>query len=43
MKEVLIIEDDKLVSLTLKSQLESKGFAVTQVFNGLVTKTQSLK
>lgn len=34
MKEVLIIEDDKLVSLTLKSQLESKGFAVTQVFNG---------
>ena len=34
MKEVLIIEDDKLVSLTLKTQLESKGFAVTQVFNG---------
>ena len=34
MKEILIIEDDNLVSLTLKSQLESKGFAVTQVFNG---------
>ena len=34
MKEVLIIEDDQLVSLTLKSQLERKGFAVNQVFNG---------
>ncbi|MGB1263180.1 MAG: response regulator transcription factor [Cognaticolwellia sp.] len=34
MKEVLIIEDDNVVSLTLKNQLENKGFAVTQVFNG---------
>jgi DNA-binding response OmpR family regulator len=34
MKEVLIIEDDNLVSLTLKKHLESKGFGVTQVFNG---------
>jgi DNA-binding response OmpR family regulator len=34
MKEILIIEDDNLVSLTLKNQLESKGFGVTQVFNG---------
>ena len=33
-KQILIIEDDNLVSLTLKSQLESKGFGVTQVFNG---------
>lgn len=35
MKEILIIEDDKLVSLTLKAQLESKGFNVSQIFNGL--------
>lgn len=34
MKEILIIEDDNLVSLTLKAQLENKGFGVTQIFNG---------
>lgn len=34
MKEILIIEDDNLVSLALKNQLESKGFGVSQVFNG---------
>lgn len=34
MKEILIIEDEHLVSLTLKKQLESKGFTVNQVFNG---------
>jgi len=36
MKEILIIEDDHLVSLTLKSQLENRGFGVTQVFSGAV-------
>lgn len=34
MKEILIIEDDNLVSLTLKAQLEEKGFNVSQIFNG---------
>ncbi len=34
MKEILIVEDDNVVSLTLKNQLESKGFGVTQIFNG---------
>jgi DNA-binding response OmpR family regulator len=34
MKKILIIEDDNLVSFTLKSQLENRGFEVTQVFNG---------
>lgn len=34
MKKVLIIEDDNLVSFTLKAQLEVRGFEVTQVFNG---------
>ena len=34
MKEILIIEDDNVMSLTLKNQLESKGFAATQVYNG---------
>ena len=34
MQKVLIIEDDSVVSLTLKAQLEQKGFEVTQVFNG---------
>jgi len=34
MKEILIVEDDNVVSLNLKNQLESKGFAVTQIFNG---------
>jgi len=34
MQKVLIIEDDNLVSLTLKAQLEKKGFEVSQVFNG---------
>jgi DNA-binding response OmpR family regulator len=34
MQEILIIEDDNVVSLTLKVQLEKKGFDVTQVFNG---------
>ena len=34
MQKVLIIEDDSVVSLTLKAQLEQKGFDVTQVFNG---------
>ncbi len=34
MKEILIVEDDNVVSLTLKNQLESKGFSVTQIFNG---------
>ncbi len=34
MTKVLIIEDDNLVSLTLKAQLENKGFEVSQVFCG---------
>jgi len=34
MQKILIIEDDNLVSLTLKAQLEQKGFEVAQVFNG---------
>ncbi|MDT0603940.1 response regulator transcription factor [Thalassotalea castellviae] len=34
MKKVLIIEDDNLVSFSLKVQLENKGFEVAQVFNG---------
>jgi DNA-binding response OmpR family regulator len=34
MQKILIIEDDNLVSLTLKVQLEKKGYEVTQVFNG---------
>lgn len=34
MKEILIVEDDNVVSLTLKTQLESKGFEVSQIFNG---------
>ena len=34
MHKVLIIEDDKIVSLTLKSKLEKKGYEVFQVFNG---------
>ncbi len=34
MKEILIVEDDNVVSLTLKNQLEGKGFAVSQVYNG---------
>lgn len=34
MQKVLIIEDDSVVSLTLKAQLEKKGFEITQVFNG---------
>lgn len=34
MHKVLIIEDDKIVSLTLKAKLEKKGFEVLQVFNG---------
>lgn len=34
MNKILIIEDDSVVSLTLKAQLEKKGFEVTQVFNG---------
>lgn len=34
MPKILIIEDDNLVSLTLKAQLEAKGYEVAQVFNG---------
>lgn len=34
MQKVLIIEDDSVVSLTLKAQLEQKGFDVTQIYNG---------
>lgn len=34
MHKVLIIEDDKIVSITLKAKLEKKGYEVTQVFNG---------
>ncbi|MEW6991892.1 response regulator transcription factor [Colwelliaceae bacterium 6441] len=34
MQKILIIEDDNLVSLTLKAQLEKKGFEIAQVFNG---------
>jgi two-component system OmpR family response regulator/two-component system response regulator RstA len=34
MQKILIIEDDNLVSLTLKAQLEKKGFEISQVFNG---------
>lgn len=34
MPKILIIEDDNLVSLMLKAQLESKGYEVDQVFNG---------
>lgn len=34
MKKILIIEDDNLVSFTLKTQLENRSFEVTQVFNG---------
>jgi DNA-binding response OmpR family regulator len=36
MKEILIIEDDNLMPNNLKSQLEQKGFQVTQIFNGSV-------
>ncbi|AZQ82623.1 response regulator transcription factor [Colwellia sp. Arc7-635] len=36
MKEILIIEDDSLVPVTLKSLLEKKGFQVKQIFNGSV-------
>lgn len=36
MKKILIIEDDNLVSFTLKAQLETKGFEIYQVFNGSV-------
>lgn len=34
MHKVLIIEDDKVVSLTLKAKLEKHGYEVTQVFSG---------
>ncbi len=34
MQKILIIEDDNLVSLTLKAQFEKRGFDVSQVFNG---------
>jgi len=34
MPKALLIEDDSVVSYTLKVQLENKGFEVTQVFNG---------
>ena len=34
MQKILIIEDDSVVSLTLKVQLEQKGFEVSQVYNG---------
>lgn len=34
MKKILIIEDDNMVSLTLKVKLEKQGFEVFQVFNG---------
>lgn len=34
MQKVLIIEDDSVVSLSLKVQLEQKGYEVLQVFNG---------
>ena len=34
MQKILIIEDDNLVSLVLKAQLEKKGFEISQVFNG---------
>lgn len=34
MQKILIIEDDNVVSFTLKAQLERKGFEVAQVFNG---------
>lgn len=36
MHKVLIVEDDKIVSLTLKAKLEKRGYEVTQVFNGSV-------
>ncbi|GLX78534.1 DNA-binding response regulator [Thalassotalea insulae] len=34
MQKILVIEDDSVVSLMLKAQLELKGFEVIQVFNG---------
>ena len=34
MKKILIIEDDKLVSFTLKTQLENRGYEISQVFKG---------
>ncbi|WP_286234211.1 response regulator transcription factor [Thalassotalea sediminis] len=34
MQKILIIEDDSVTSFALKTQLEQKGFEVSQVYNG---------
>lgn len=36
MKEILLIEDDNLMPVSLKSLLEEKGFQVTQIYNGSI-------